>query len=71
MRKDTLDTDTQHKKKRDAKVKKEVEEPTSTLHVKSDHKFVPVPSYLKSTHSTKNFIPKKWVHTYMGHSKGV
>ena len=34
-------------------------------------KFTEVPQYLQAKKSGPNFIPKKWIHTFQGHAKGV
>ena len=45
---------------------------TTILH-QEGMKFVDAPSYLKNQGNVgvQNFIPKKWVYTFKGHSTGV
>lgn len=61
---------------------KEKSKRTRTEHVKpkatsefhgdeNNKKFLQAPQYIKNTKNHQNFIPKKWVYTFNGHSKGV
>jgi pre-mRNA-processing factor 17 len=70
------DENVKKKLKSKKKSKVELEGEYTTFHLEKDgdylgRSFIQHPKHLKADSISQNFLPKKWIHTWSGHKKGI